>query len=107
MIWDELPDCILYKIYSKIIYKQCNELLDDIRSYVFIMNFIKSGYTSINNITWYIIFNYENKLNYEEKLNKYHILKFNNVQLNYIKFRMLKLNSYGRYKFVKKFLFVE
>jgi len=107
MIWDELPDCILDKIYSKIIYKQCNELLDDIRSYVFIMNFIKSGYTSINNITWYIIFNYENKLNYEEKLNKYDILKCNNTKLNYIKFRMLKLNSYGRYKFVKKFLFVE
>ena len=54
-----------------------------------------------------IILNYENKLNYEEKFNKYHILKFNNVQLNYIKFRMLKLNSYGRYKFVKNLLFVE
>ena len=29
-----------------------------------------------------IILNYENKLNYEEKFNKYHILKFNNVELN-------------------------
>lgn len=54
-----------------------------------------------------IIFNYENKVNYEEKFNKYHILKFNNVQLNYIKIKMLKLNSYGRYNLVKKFLFVE
>ena len=31
MIWDKLPDCILDKIYSKIVYKQSYELLEDIR----------------------------------------------------------------------------
>ena len=57
MIWDKLPECILDKIYSKIIYKQCNELLDDIRSYVFIIDFIKSKYVDIDKILLYIIMN--------------------------------------------------
>jgi len=107
MIWDKLPDCILDKIYSKIIYKQSYELLDDVRSYVFIMNFIKSNYTSVDNILSYIIFNYESNLNYGKKLNKYHVLKCNNNELSYIKSKMLKLTASERYSFLKHFLFIE
>ena len=107
MIWDKLPDCILDKIYSKIIYKQSYELLEDVRSYVFIMNFIKSDYTSIDNILSYIIFNYEINLNYEKKLIKYRLLKSNNNQLSYIKSKMLQLTMSERYCFLKHFIFVE
>ena len=107
MIWDKLPDCILDKIYSKIVYKQSYELLEDIRSYVFIMNFIKSDYISIDNILSYIIFNYEININYEERLNKYNIIIYNNNQLSYIKSKMLKLTSSERYSFLKHFLFIE
>ena len=107
MKWDKLPDCILDKIYSKIIYKQSYELLDDIKSYVFIMNFIKSDYISIDNILSYIIFNYEINLNYGKKLNKYQVLKCNNNELSYIKRKIVKLNSSERYSFIRRFLFVE
>lgn len=107
MIWDKLPDCILDKIYSKIVYKQSYELLEDIRSYVFTMNFIKSDYISIDNILSYIIFNYEININYEERLNKYNIIIYNNNQLRYIKSKMLKLTSSERYSFLKHFLFIE
>lgn len=107
MIWDKLPDCILDKIYSKIIYKQSYELLEDVRSYVFIMNFINSNYTSKENILSYIIFNYEHNLNTKEKLNKYEVLKYNNNEIIYIKSKMLKLTSCERYCFLKRFLFAE
>jgi len=37
LIWDNLPDCIQYKIYSYIIYNQPANLLDDIKSYVLVI----------------------------------------------------------------------
>ena len=107
MIWDKLPECILDKIYSKIIYKQCNELLDDIRSYVFIIDFIKSKYVDIDKILLYIIMNYDNKLSDSQKKDKYYFIKLRNKEYDYIKIKIQKMNSYGRYYLVKKFLFVE
>ena len=41
---NKLPDCIIDKIYSKIIYPQPKYLLEDIKSYVLFMNFVNSGH---------------------------------------------------------------
>lgn len=107
MIWDTLPECLLDKIYKKIVYEQPKTLLDDIKSYVFVMDIIKSRYIPIDNILSYIIFNYEKQLKYGEKLNKYNMLKFNNAELHYIKFKLIKMKSSDRYSIVKNCFYVE
>jgi len=107
MIWDTLQECLLDKIYKKIVYKQPKSLLDDIKSYVFVMDVIKSKIIPIDNILTYMIFYYEKNLNYQEKNNKYYMLKFNNAGLDYIKFKLIKMKSSDRYSIVKNCFYIE
>ena len=43
MIWDKLPDCILEKIYKKIVISQPTNLLNDIKSYNNTINYINDN----------------------------------------------------------------
>ena len=43
MIWDSLPDCLLEKVYEKIVISQSKNLLDDIKSYNYTINCINDN----------------------------------------------------------------
>tara|TARA_B100000795_G_C22794747_1_gene438783 strand:- start:75 stop:446 length:372 start_codon:yes stop_codon:yes gene_type:complete len=43
MIWEQLPDCILEKIYKQIIISQPTNLLNDIKSYNYTINYINDN----------------------------------------------------------------
>ena len=43
MIWDSLPDCLLEKVYEKIVISQPKNLLDDIKSYNYTINCINDN----------------------------------------------------------------
>lgn len=43
MIWDKLPDCILEKIYKKIVISQPANLLNDIKSYNYTIKYINDN----------------------------------------------------------------
>tara|TARA_B110000858_G_C17802503_1_gene476057 strand:+ start:409 stop:744 length:336 start_codon:yes stop_codon:yes gene_type:complete len=107
IIWDALPECLLNKIYSKIIYNQPKNLLEDIKSYIFIIDFIKSKYVHIDKILLYIIMNYDNSLNDNQKKEKYYFIKLKNKELNYIKRKIIKMNSVQRFYIVRQYLFIE
>tara|TARA_B110000259_G_scaffold188266_1_gene246071 strand:+ start:5170 stop:5538 length:369 start_codon:yes stop_codon:yes gene_type:complete len=40
MIWDNLPNCLLEKVYTNILLTQPNKLLDDINNYKYTINYI-------------------------------------------------------------------
>ena len=43
MIWDSLPDCLLEKVYEKIVISQPKNLLDDIKSYNYTIDCINDN----------------------------------------------------------------
>ena len=51
MIWDQLPDCLLEKIYKKIVISQPKNILDDIKSYNYTINCINNDLES-NQFVW-------------------------------------------------------
>lgn len=113
LIWDELPDCILYKIYSKIIYKQNKDLLDDIKSYTLTINFIKGNIiinndNTYNELLWYLMLHYD-KDNCDNKAihNKYENIINNNMELYYIKRYIMKLKPDDRYRLIRLLYFKE
>lgn len=109
-IWDNLPDCILDKIYSKVIYPQSDDLLHDIKSYVLLINFIKTNYYNNNDILWHLILYNENKLD-NKQINDLYIkwasVNDYNTILYYIKKYVIKMNKNDRYNFIKRYLYAE
>ena len=43
MIWDNLPNCLLEKVYKNILLTQPNKLLDDINNYKYTINYIHNN----------------------------------------------------------------
>jgi len=101
LIWDCLPDCLLNKIYSMIIYKQPCNLLIDIKSYVKFCEFINSQKNienKINIILWNVLL-YDISLNNKEKEEKFNILSITteNCKISYMKKAIRKMNINSRY----------
>jgi hypothetical protein len=109
---NKLPDCIIDKIYSKIIYPQPKYLLEDIKSYVLFMNFVNSGHMNINRILWILIL--YNSFYNDNKSKDY---KFRNIVLNndyeqdyiynYIKKYAKNISINDRYRIMKFILYPE
>jgi len=112
LLWDKLPDCILDKIYSKIIYKQDKILLDDIKSYVLTINFIKGiifkNDNTIKELLWYLMLYYDKNNNDNMFIhNKYENIINSNMQFNYIKRYIINLDMDNRYRLIKLLYFKE
>lgn len=108
LIWDNLPDCILDKIYSKVIYSQPNDLLEDIKSYALMINFIKINYQINNDILWNLILYNESKLDNKEINDLY--LKLSSVDdtiSHNIKKYVIKMSKNDRYNFITRYLYAE
>ena len=108
LIWDDLPDCIQYKIYSNIIYTQPKNMLDDIKSYVLIINFINISYLNTDDILWYLMLNYEMNLDNKQLHDMFtKIIKYHTDIKYYIKKYISKMNTDDRYKFINRSLYRE
>ncbi len=96
MIWDNLPDCLLEKIYKKIVILQPKNLLDDIESYNYTIKHINDN-LELNQFVWrhnewliliYILDIYFKKETQEYRTDKFiKLQKFvednNNLQIKY------------------------
>ena len=96
MIWDSLPDCLLEKIYKKIVISQPKNILDDIKSYNYTINCINND-LELNQFAWrhnewliliYILDIYLKKESQEYRTNKFIELETfiednNNLQIKY------------------------
>lgn len=79
VIWDDLPECLLTNIYSKILFNQPINLLNDIISYKQTINYIINlfDYLSEWYILWFIILIYK-------KIKKNDIqISINNLNVTY------------------------
>jgi len=79
MIWDSLPDCLLEKVYEKIVISQPKNLLDDIKSYNYTINTINEN-LEINQFVgryneWLILL-YILKIYFEKESQEYRSNKF-------------------------------
>ena len=85
MIWEQLPDCILEKIYKKIVISQPKNLLDDIKSYNYTINYINDN-LELNQFVW----------RYDEWLILIYILNiyFKKESQEYITDKFIKLNQF-------------
>lgn len=112
-IWDNLPDCLLDKIYSKIIFPQPKKLLYDIESYILFMDFVNSGYVNINSILWNLILIDARIPDNKDKITEFNdiLVKDINIYSNYvlkcIKKHALKITPDMRYKIIRTFIFIE
>jgi hypothetical protein len=112
-IWDNLPDCVLDKIYSKITFPQPKKLLYDIESYILFMDFVNSGYVNINSILWNLILidaripDNKNKITEFNDIIVKDINIYNNYVLKCIKKYALKITPDMRYKIIRTFIFIE
>ncbi len=119
IIWDKLPDCLLDNIYQKIYLSQPKNLLDDIVSYKYTINYIKQllyDNDVDNNIDWdllwYIILVFESGDNKHKNLKMTHMKDFvinnSNIMIRYegglywIKKYIIKMAKNDRYNFIKK-----
>ena len=79
MIWEQLPDCILEKIYKKIVISQPKNLLDDIKSYNYTINYINDN-LELNQFVWrhneWLILIYILDIYYKTKTQEYKTEKF-------------------------------
>ena len=96
MIWDSLPDCLLEKIYKKIVIPQPINLLNDIESYNNTINYINSN-LELNQFVWrhneWLILIYILNIYYKKESQEYRTNKFieleefiednNNLQIKY------------------------
>lgn len=111
--WDNLPDCVLDKIYSKIIYSQPKKLLYDIESYILFMDFVNSGYANINSILWNLILIDARVPDNKDKITEFNnilvkdINIYNNYVLKCIKKYALKITPDMRYKIIRSYIFIE
>lgn len=108
LIWDNLPDCIQDKIYSYIIYNQPENLLDDIKSYVLVINFINISYLNTDDILWNLMLNYEKNLGnkqlhdiFTKRITHHTDTKY------YIKKYISKMKTDDRYSFINGRLYRE
>ena len=112
-IWDNLPDCLLDKIYSKIIFPQPKKLLYDIESYILFMDFVNSGYVNINSILLNLILIDARIPDNKDKITEFNdiLVKDINIYSNYvlkcIKKYALKITPDMRYKIIRTFIFIE
>ena len=85
MIWEQLPDCILEKIYKKIVISQPKNLLDDIKSYNYTINYINDN-LELNQFVW----------RHDEWLILIYILNiyFKKESQEYITDKFIKLNQF-------------
>jgi len=119
IIWDKLPECLLDNIYEKIYLSQPKNLLDDIVSYKYTINYIKTllydnnVYNNIDwDILWYIILLFESEDNKYKNLKmtnmKDFIINNNNIMIRYegglywIKKYIIKMAKNDRYNLIKK-----
>tara|TARA_B110001450_G_C17550607_1_gene452504 strand:- start:341 stop:745 length:405 start_codon:yes stop_codon:yes gene_type:complete len=120
IIWDKLPDCILDKIYEKIYLSQPKNLLDDIVSYKFTINYIKELYSLLKGddntywkILWQIVLYFEVGDNKHKNLKMINMKDFvmnnNNIMIRYegglywVKKYIIKMTKNDRYNFIDKF----
>tara|TARA_Y100000389_G_scaffold21312_1_gene18275 strand:- start:110 stop:481 length:372 start_codon:yes stop_codon:yes gene_type:complete len=96
MIWEQLPDCLLEKIYKKIVIPQPTNLLNDIKSYNNTINYINSN-LELNHFVWrhneWLILIYILNIYYKKESKEYRTNKFieleefiegnNNLQIKY------------------------
>tara|TARA_B000000475_G_C15936907_1_gene423069 strand:- start:374 stop:760 length:387 start_codon:yes stop_codon:yes gene_type:complete len=119
IIWDKLPECLLDNIYEKIYLSQPKNLLDDIVSYKYTINYIKTllydnnVYNNIDwDILWYIILLFESEDNEYKNLKmtnmKDFVINNNNIMIRYegglywIKKYIIKMAKNDRYNLIKK-----
>lgn len=119
IIWDKLPECLLDNIYEKIYLSQPKNLLDDIVSYKYTINYIKTllydnnVYNNIDwDILWYIILLFESEDNKYKNLKmtnmKDFVINNNNIMIRYegglywIKKYIIKMAKNDRYNLIKK-----
>lgn len=108
LIWDKLPDCILDNIYSKIIYKQNKDLLEDIRSYTLTINFIVNNNNTYNELLWYLMLYYDKDNRDNKKIHdKYENIINSNMELFYIKRYIMKITTDDRYRLIRLLYFKE
>jgi len=108
LIWDNLPDCILDKIYSYIIYNQPANLLDDIKSYVLIINFINISYLNTDDILWNLMLNYEKNLDNKQLHDIFtKRITHHTDKKYYIKKYISKMKTDDRYSFINGRLYRE
>ncbi len=83
MIWDKLPDCILEKIYKKIVISQPTNLLNDIKSYNYTINYINDN-LELNQFVWrhdeWLILIYILDIYYKTQSQEYKTDKFIKLQ---------------------------
>ena len=103
-IWDNLPDCLLKeKILSQIYYKIDNNLLNDIKSYYYTMDYIKKN--NNNDILWNLILVFETKKNNQEKDELFkNLLNKNSNHEYWIRKYISKISIYTRNWFLILYL---
>jgi len=108
-LWDQLPECLLNKIYSMIIYKQSDKLLCDIKSYVKFcdcLNNMLNIENQINIILWNVLL-YDLSLNNKEKEKKYELLSITseNCKFSYMKKAVRKMRINSRYNILNSHMY--
>ena len=92
MIWDYLPDCLLEKVYEKIVISQPKNLLNDIKSYNYTIDCINDNQLVGRYNEWliliYILGIYFKKESLEYRTNKFiklqtFVKNTNNISIRY------------------------
>lgn len=92
MIWDSLPDCLLEKVYEKIVISQPKNLLDDIKSYNYTIDCINNNQLVERYNEWLILIHilgiYLKKESLEYRTNKFiklqtFVKNTNNLSIRY------------------------
>jgi len=85
MLWDNLPDCLLDKIYKYIYLTQPKDLLNDIKSYKYTVDYIDNinNYYGEWNTLWYIMLFIEKNENFN----------LNNLNIKYFELKKYIINN--------------
>lgn len=107
MIWDKLPDCLLERIYKMIVISQPVNLLNDIKSYNYTINYINDN-LELNQFVWrhndWLILVYILDTRYKTQSQEYKTNKFIELQ-NFVEENSnLSIRFQGGFYWINKFI---
>ena len=107
MIWDKLPDCLLERIYKMIVISQPVNLLNDIKSYNYTINYINDN-LELNQFVWrhndWLIQVYILDTRYKTQSQEYKTNKFIELQ-NFVEENSnLSIRFQGGFYWINKFI---